>query len=83
MLVGLVFSGRSDLIEATVVGGLDLCGCGVVELAVEALFVEPADPTARRDLEVIEPAPRPAVGPQRGGVAVQFGGTVALTDRRW
>jgi len=40
------------------------------ELAVEALFVEPRHPAARRDLEVVEPFPVAAVRPERGGVAV-------------
>ncbi len=45
----------------------------VVELAVEALLVEPADPAAGGDLEVVEAAPVATVGSQRGGVAVQLG----------
>jgi len=40
-----------------VVGGFDLGGSVVVELAVEALFVKPADPAADGDLEIIQAPP--------------------------
>jgi hypothetical protein len=40
---------------------------------VEPVLVEPADPAAGGDLEVVEAAPVAAVGGQGGGVAVQLG----------
>ncbi len=43
------------------VGGLDLGGGDVVELGTEAVVVEPPDPSARGDLEVIEPRHGPPV----------------------
>ena len=53
--------------------GFHFGGSEVAELSVEALLVEPGDPAACRELEVVEAAPVPAVGFERGGVAPQFG----------
>lgn len=57
VLVGLGLSGRVGLPEGTVVGGFDLGGCGVIEFAVDAFLVEPGDPAAGGDLEVVEAFP--------------------------
>ena len=73
MLVGLVSSGRFGLTKVTVVGGFNLGGGEVAELAVEAMFVEPRHPSAGRDLEVVEASPVPSVRREDGGVAVQLG----------
>ena len=70
MFVGLDFSGRVGLNEVTVVGSFDLRRREVVELAVEAFLVGPADQYARRDLEVIKATPGATVAGERGGVAV-------------
>jgi len=80
VLVGLVSSCRLGLSKVTVVGGFSLCWGEVAELPVKAFVVEPSDPPARRDFEVVEPAPRTAVGPEGGGVAVEFG-LVERVDR--
>ena len=40
---------------------------------MEALFVEPGDPAADGDLEVVEAPPGTAVGGDGSGVAVQLG----------
>ena len=66
------FSCRVGLRSVTI-RVFDFGGSEVVELAVDALLVEPRHPPARGDLEVIESSPRAAVGAQRGGVAVQLG----------
>src|SRR5919197_387134 len=57
----------------TVVAVFDLGWGEVAEFAVEAFVVEPCDPPAGRDLEVVESAPRSAVAGERGGVAPQLG----------
>jgi hypothetical protein len=73
VLVGLGVSGRSGLINPTVVGCFDLGRGAAVEFAVDAFVVEPPDPAAGGDLEVIETLPVAAVGGEDGGVAVQLG----------
>ena len=57
----------------TVVAVLDLGWGEVVEFAVEAFVVEPGDPAAGLEFEVVEAAPVAAVACEHGGVAVQFG----------
>jgi hypothetical protein len=68
----LGFSCRIGLRLVTVVRRLHLGRGPVVELAVDALLVEPRHPGAGGDLEIVEAPPRSAVAGQGGRVAVQL-----------
>ena len=50
------------------VGGFDLDGGDVVEVGAEAGVVEPPDPSARGDLEVIEPLHGPPLVARAAGL---------------
>ena len=65
-------SGRVGPRRVTILG-LDFEWCAIVELTVQSLVVEPTDPRARSDLEVVDSLPVTAIGGQDHGVAVQLG----------
>ncbi len=65
--------------ELTVVGVFDVDGGEVVEFAVEAFVVEP-HPPAGGDLEIVEPAPVPAVAGEDGGLRCSSVVNSPITD---
>lgn len=74
------FSCRVGVRMVTIVGSFYLCWGGVMELTVEAILVEPADPSAGGDLEVIETPPGTPLGCEGSRVAVKLG--LEKRDRR-
>ena len=80
--------GREETVSCSVVRGLDLGGCEVVDRFVGALVVEPVDPVHGLELDVVDIAPGPFGLDQFGLVGTDLGlgegvvvGVADRTDR--
>ena len=69
--LGLLVSNQCVVGLSASVGGFELCGRGVAEVAVEALVVVPVDPGQGGEFDVVDAAPRP-VGAGNSAVVVDL-----------